>query len=495
MGIRAISLLTAAPTINYRAIGTSSSTSSNSQPSPSYGGSQSNFSAGLYSALGQMLAPDVRPTSADNQRNEILNGAATKLRLGDFAGARSDAESLLQRRADDVSALRLVGQTHLAEHNYQEAERILIKASVLAPNDARIRTELLEARTMQGSDEAVLAKARRKLSDPNERINGLRMMLRLADRSPRNTEVHLALADGFSAAGKPLQVIGALQEAVKSADKDQIDGVIARARAVVVEHPGAGIAHNLLGRALQKAGRFDAALSEFQAANNAVPYDLGYLSDLSGGYVARANQRIAGGELVSAKSDLHAAQRIDPGTRGLSHAFASLAAGEAEQDLSRGRYTSALTKLSTASAKRSGDPAFSRRLSSLYLRVGGHFESKGTDSAAFRAYAQAFQLDPVSQAARRKVGELGHKVGLAELNAKDYDDAIRYLDQAYQADRSNSTYKSDLARAYDLRGQRFQTLGKLSDAVADFKKAHALEPTNATYDTNLSTAILAVSTA
>ncbi|MCP4250720.1 MAG: hypothetical protein GY778_27080 [bacterium] len=463
------------------------------------GGSTANPTQGLYNQLGQLLgaqqsAIGTRPTTPSHtqqKRAEALERAATKIDHGDQRGGRADALQLVEQNGRDITAIRLVAHSYLTEQNYKQAERYYARALALAPDSALLKGELANARDLQEDDEQVLTAARRQLKNGATRTQGLRLLLHLTDRSPNNVEAYLALADDFTAHREPVEVIGALQEAVRVADDSNIKAVISRAQALVDDHGDVGLTHNILGRALQKAGHLDRAIGELKAGADIAPNNFSYRQNLASGYVARALHRLASRDVASAEADLTAARSIDPGNAGLREADARVAAERGERYLNAGLNDRALGKLNTAAAKAPNDVTFKKRLSALYLRLGARYLQDDTDAQALNAYIKAYELDPTSAAARRNVGQLAYSEGMDALARDDYDGAITQLERAHDTYRADTTYRQDLARAYDERGLYRQSLGQHDEALEDFKRGFELDPTNASLDANLSAALLA----
>ncbi len=439
----------------------------------------------------QANAANPAPTSqSQKQRTAALKSAADKIDTGDAEGGRAVAQRLLDKAPKDVAALRLVASSHIAEGDYKRAQRLYTRGLTLHPTDARLKGDLEDVRTLQKSDEEVLAIARRKLTDRTERPRGLRLLAHLAKRSPEDAEAHLALAEGFRAAGMPRQAIAALQEAVKHATGGESTRVINQARKLVDEYPDIGLTNNILGRALQDTGRLDDAIAELKAAVNVAPYDVGYVKDLAGAYVTRAETKLAAGNSASAESDLQAARRIDPANERMNEITARVALDRARGDISHGFYKSALGKLNTAAAKAPDDTKFKKEVASLYIRAAVHFQNRDDEAVALTAYIKAHELDPTSAIAERKVAELSHQRGLTALSTMDYDLAIAHFERAYQTHRVDTAFITDLANAYDLRGQQLLARGKMDDALEDFERGLAVDPTNSSLGESFSSAYL-----
>ena len=462
------------------------------------GNGGSSIALGLYSSLGAFIGNGAAiaalsnvPTEAEKARTASIKVIIAKIDSGDTQGGRAGAEKLLERNSNDVTALRLVAHSYLEEKNYKKAERSYLRAAALAPDNPFVKTDLANAQALQKSDDEVLALARRKLKSPTHEIGAARLLMRLTDRSPDNAEAYLALAGAFEQARRPARELGALQEALKHADDAQLGEVISRSRRLSRENSGIGLPRNILGRALEKAGRQTEAITELQTAVNTAPYNTSYRTDLANAFIARGSERLAGRDFISAKADLYSARGIDPANSRLDELDGRLSARLAARDFAYGRYTAAAGHVANATANAPDDERFKKDLANINIGLGAHFRENGDTSLALTSYMSALELDPTSIIARRNVGELSHIQGLAAVAIADYDRAIEYLERAYHSNGNDLDYGPDLANAYDLRGQRSVILGNLDDAIADFTRGIAIDPTNASLSTNLSSAVLA----
>ncbi|MFQ5591394.1 MAG: tetratricopeptide repeat protein [Phycisphaerae bacterium] len=457
--------------------------------------SRTNYAQGLYDSLGALVASGrlrevpARPQQEVDSRTAALKAIAAKIDSGDARGGRADAMRLLEGRADDITALRLVAHSYLAERNYPSAEQYYMRASALAPDNVTLRQDVTIARELQRSDSDVLRYARRLIARPYERDTGMRLLLRLTDRSPDNAQAYLALSDGFTAARKPVQALVALHEAEVRADSEQAAEVIGRARDLARAYPDLGLPHDILGRALVKAGRFTDGVKALQRAVDLTPDNSGYVSDLANAYLGRAADRLARGDTRGAAPDLLAAERLDPFSSGLAEALGRAALLDARDDVKLGRYTGALKKLRTAAIKGPDDASFKRQVAALYTSVGAHYRDSQGTSTAYLAFSRAYELDPSSEVARKNFGELAHQLGLNARGNRQYDNAVDYLTEAYETQKTNVTYRKDLAIAYDARGQDLLSDNKLADAIEDFKRAYRLDPSNASIEANLTAAM------
>ncbi len=297
-------------------------------------------------------------------------------------------------------------------------------------------------------------------------------------------------AEGFSTGEKSEQALAALQEAVRVTDESRMDAVIACLEEVAEDQPQADMPHNLLGRALKKAGRLDEAVDELRIAAGLAPYNLGYIADLADVYIARAEAKVADGKPLTANADVDAARAIDPANCGLAEASARLAADRAGRAMSSRQYNKVLSELRKAAAGAPDDVHFRKTVAALYVRAAQHFKSQGGNSVALSSFERAYELDPTSVVARDNVAGLSHTIGMTALNGANYDRAITYLTKAFNTYRPDDTYGQDLARAYDLRGQQRLSLGKLDEAIEDFTKGITLDPTSSSLNAHLSAAVL-----
>ena len=490
----------------YAASGGSTSATSSSSTSffgPAFllGGSASskNTTSGLYTALGDAVgglssnaaaAWTTYSTAANEERRAALESAATLIDAGDTAGGREEAQALLDKNPRDPAALSIVAHSYLKEQNYKEAERYYARALAFLPSNASLQSSLQNVRTLQRSDDDVLAEAKHKLASPQTLTDGLRLLFYLTERSPDNAEAYLAMADGFQAAGKPLQVLGSLQEALAAADDaDELNGVITRAQAFVDRYGQVGLGHNVLGRALLKAGRSDEAIRELKIATERAAENVAYADDLASAYVERAEDHVQAGRMSSAKADLDTAFSINPSDSKYREVAARLSLAQAEREMTGYRYSRALFQLNRAYSAAPDDESFRKRLSAAYVRLARYYHNNGDENIARDAYKKAYDLDSSSSAARRYAAQLSHEKGLDYLSKTIYVKAIEDLEYAYQAERANATYKEDLSRAYHRYGLELLRQDELDDAICYMEKAFALAPTNAEIGADLSDAI------
>ncbi|MCP4589173.1 MAG: hypothetical protein GY842_00375 [bacterium] len=450
------------------------------------GGSPVDAALGLYNSLGQTMAAfNPQGTSqaqataaADERHNAALANVAGLLRVGDIQGGRSAAMAMVRKNSQDASALALIGRSHAMEQDYAEAERYYGRASALAPSQARIRSDLENVRTLQQSDDEVLAVARRKLKIGGSSEDALRLLFELTDRSPQNAEAHVALSDAFAVHGQALESLLSLQTANIFAAGATVGEVIQRAEKLVERHPDVGMVHNLLGKALGKVGRTREAFQELAIAHSVAPNNVTYGHDLAEAYVKQAEDKLSGGDLTGAGADLSKAYEISAWTDGYRETTARLEAERGKRDLDAGRYTMGIQHLNSAKSHAPADESFRSRLSLQYLRVARYMHGRGENNSALNMYKAANELDPTSYTARYNTAVLSHAEGLERRDELDYEQAIEHLERAYQLESHNDQYRQDLAGVYDLNGVYLQALGKLDEAIESFDKGRLLDPAN-----------------
>ena len=428
-------------------------------------------------------------TAAEQARADALTTASVLLDHGDIATGRAAAQTLLASNPNDTDALALVAHSYLLEQDFDEAERLYRQAASIEPTNAGYQVALQDVETLRGSDDEVLAAAKQKLASPTTTEDGLRLLAHLTDRNGESAEAFAMMAAAFRERGKPQQAVGSLHEAVKYAEGTDLTTVTELAQQMVNDHPTVGLTHNILGRALSKAGDHDSAIMELKTATNIAPFNVGFITSLGDAYVQRAYARLEDGNYVGAEGDLNLAQSFDPGNKQLAEGRARVSAYRAEQDIDNGHHANALSRLSTAARGAPDDDAFKQDLANLYLRVATEYEKDGDTAIALSAYMKALEFDPDSTRARQHVSTLSHQRGLDALANQSYDTAIEHLQRAYDTYRPDATYGQDLAEAYNQRGQQRVALGDLDDAIDDFRAGISIDPTNTSLTANYSAAM------
>ncbi len=445
------------------------------------GGSADAFTAGVYDAAARRAAQRsgaVRRGLA-RKRQRLIHEAVRQINRGNFGAARTIASRLLKRDVNDVAALRLAGKSYLREQQYDLAQRFFARAAALAPHSEAAQRDLRDARLLARSDAEVLKVARQKLASRATRSDAMRLLGHLARRSPDNAEVFTLLGQGYLDAGVDKRALDALDAALEHASKRQVSAILAQARQLVARQPESGATHNLLGRALRKAGRFDDAIGELAAATRLTPGHAGYVRDLAGAYVARGLELLKRGKTTLAGVDIERARALDIDNPSLDEAEARIAADRGEQHLMAGRFGKALAELKQAADKAPQlDERFRRHVATLLARLGSAFKANNDDGSALTAFARALKVAPGLSIAQINVAELSYSEGQKALTDNRFDDAIAHFQRAREADPSEKIYRTALADAFDQRGFVFLGLGEIDAALHDFRAGIALDPTN-----------------
>ncbi len=450
-------------------------------PSFILAGSSDQFLAGVYDAAARRAGQKAAAAQDGlaRKRQRLIHEAVRQINRGNFAAARAIAGRLLRRNSNDVGALRLAGQAYLREQKYDLAQRYFSRAASLAPRSEAVQRDLRDAKLLAKSDDAVLAVAEKKLNKAATRSEAMRILGHLARRSPDNPKVFALLGRGYLDFGVSRRALDALDEALRNAEKEDAPAIIEQARRLVAREPESGAAHNLLGRALQKAGRFDDAIRELKIAADLGDGNAKYVRDLASAYVARGLDLLKKNKTTQAGIDIAQARALDIANPALAEAEARIAADRGEQHLIAGRYGKALAELKKAADDAPElDARFRKKVAALLSRVGGALKAKKADSSALDAFRAAYALDPNLEVARINVAELSYSEGQKALTDHRYDDAIEHFQRARKADPTKRSYRTALADAFDQRGFISLQLGEIDAALHDFRAGIALDPTN-----------------
>lgn len=457
-------------------------------PSFVLSGSSDQFLSGVYDAAARRAGQ--KAAAARNglarKRQRLIHEAVRQINRGNFSGARAIASRLLKRNLNDVGALRIAGQAYLHEQQYDLAQRYFSRAASLAPRSEAVQRDLRDAKLLSKSDDDVLAAAEKKLKKAATRADALRILGHLARRSPDNPKVFTLLAQGYLDFGVSRKALQALDEALRQAEKEDAPAIIEQARRLVAREPESGATHNLLGRALQKAGRFDDAIRELAVAADLGDGNAKYVRDLASAYVARGLDLLKKNKTTQASIDIEKARSLDIANPLLAEAQARVAADRGEQHLIAGRFSKALAELKQAAdGAPELDERFRKKVATLLARLGGAFKAENADSSALDAFRAAFELDPELDVAKINVAELSYSEGQKALTDNRFDDAIEHFQRARKADPTRSTYRTALADAFDQRGFVSLQLGEIDAALHDFRTGIALDPTNSSLFTHL----------
>ena len=177
----------------------------------------------------EVLAEDARDADA------LLVRAAIALRRDDPERAISDLRALLRDTQDSVAALRLLAQAHAQKQDMALAQDALEKAIEMAPSDPAAYLQLANLRAQNGD------------------MDGALMVLeRLLAQAPENTAAQIAMAR------------------IRLGQQD-IDALNRTAQRVLGSRPEHGLGYYLKGIVLQRQGKLDASVEQFETALEKAP--------------------------------------------------------------------------------------------------------------------------------------------------------------------------------------------------------------------------------
>jgi tetratricopeptide (TPR) repeat protein len=471
--------------------------------------------------------------SPDQQKADqaAVDQAFELINQGQYEQARGLMEKLLSEDKTNSAAVHAIGYAHLSEGNYQAAERMFLKAHALNPtvgydNDAR------NARVLQLDDQTVLARARAMVNAPEQRSEGIRILIALTQRSPDDAGAHLLLGDTLLKAGDQADGLLQYSSAIRSANSGQLEQIETRLTDLARSAPKSAFLQQLLGKIRVRQGRFEQAVQTLTRANELADNGYGYRRDLAEAQVGLGRELLKSGDLNAAMAAFQRARDLDPTGRETKAAVAEGCLARAEQNARRRDYQSAVQDYRMAAdlLGKNGDQALRERAAHGVFAVGRTLERRRIEAGEeidgeVLAFQVAYDLSPDNNTYKRKLADTRNALGdqlyadggyeqaaqaylrahqlfqydatykantitafvaygdqrLASLN---YTDAVEAYREAYKVDTGRMGTKQKLADAYNARGLDYMSLEKYTLAVADFKEALRLFPDNAEYQAN-----------
>jgi tetratricopeptide (TPR) repeat protein len=239
---------------------------------------------------------------------------------------------------------------------------------------------------------------------------------------------------------------------LRKSDAAALGEAIAHVQTAMRLHPDAE-AHNNLGLARQRQGRFEEAIREHREAIRLKPglaeahYNLG----LALAAVGR------GGEAIAAYTE---AARLNPTNVETRHNLANALRAA-------GRYDEAIEQVRVALTIRPGSVELHQNLGDTLLRAGRLDEAAGV-------YRRALMLRPDS-------GELHNNLGVALRSAGRLEESAAAFGEAARVAPSVALVHTNL-------GDVFERLGRIDEAIASYQRALALDPSSAAAQQNLARA-------
>lgn len=445
--------------------------------------------------------------------NRDLLLVLAKLRSGDIAAARAQAQSVLDRRPDDPAAHRLMGGFFLSTGDLDAAREEFGKVLELNANDkgailslARVDVAAGNPAAAQRRLEAVLEREPGDLATLNalaqvaamqgDTAQAVVQLERARKANPAAAEPSLKLARHFLEQGDLARAEQLALEAVRKApnsghahlmlgmvrtrDGRPSEAQASLERATIVQ-PNFAEAHLMLGGVRQELGLLDAAIASYKRAIELSPDSLMAHSALAGAYVALGNAAAAdklAGELVERFPD-----RAEPlvlvgdlanGRDQLAEALEaynkaariapdrSLAAKRADVRRRLG-YDNPANVLEDW-VREHPDDMVARQM------LGEHYLAAGQYERAITAYTATMEAAP-SAATAMKMAAAHNLAGRAQQ-------AVRWLERALELEPGSAQAKAALANLELRRGnqaralQLAQALRKSNPDVVDH---HVLE--------------------
>jgi tetratricopeptide (TPR) repeat protein len=456
-------------------------------------------------ASGQTALADAEQATGIVANASTLSARArAKVRVGDYPGAKMDAEAALQNDPESAAGHIALGEALLGLGRPADAVDALQKAAATASRSRCLlcadnvttlaRTRLALALIGAGRALEAVAVARQATSDDPRSGEAFAVLgtAILAENkahwndaiaqaqmgtfnNPKNPLVHVMVARLFEAGNNPQQADQHYRMALET-DPDyaparvarlqmlvaggQLDDAEAQARKLVQETPRSGDAHLALGTILARKNQF---LEAIPVLEKAVQYSPG--SALGHALLGLAAQRA--GRYPQAAEAYRQAVRLDPKNQAYQESF-GLVLGQAGQHREGAEVLRRLTST----------PGYDR--SAGFTNLGWVYRNmdprQPTQSAA--AYRRALELDPKSTQAA-----LG--MGWADVYADDYDQGIAAFTQALKIDVKVAGeayygiarcyyFKEDMDRA-EAAASKAQAAGRnvsgLLEAIARYRAA------------------------
>jgi tetratricopeptide (TPR) repeat protein len=398
------------------------------------------------------LAQNAADERYNEERNGVLTSAVGYLDDGNPAEARTIAQGLLDEDGQDAAAAHIIGRSYLDEQDYEAAETYFARASALAPDSTRFSSDLNNTRLLKQSDDKVLEAASRLVRQPERRLEGIRLLSYLADRSPDNADAHMILGDALMDEGWAGASVASYRNALIAADESQLDQLTLRFRELTQEAPDAGVTHSLLGQALQKQGHYDEAMVELKRAAAIAPANMSYHYAVAGVYGDLGHEALEQRKPADAIRYYQEAIARDPTSEGLKSGLARAHLGMAKWWQSRGQDQKASTELNAARRRApSDDEALNKDIASTFNLFGDRYRHAGDLSWAITSYERAFDLDSENLSYRRDLGMTYDAKGTELFDAGEFEAAESYYQKAVDLYPGSETYQAHLQAAKDAQ--------------------------------------------
>ncbi|HKW97440.1 MAG TPA: tetratricopeptide repeat protein [Bryobacteraceae bacterium] len=353
--------------------------------------------------------------------------------------------------------LYLRGAAELADGQFQAARKSLESALEIRPNDLAAQVRLAQSLAGMGAWDEAGAVARRILAQharsaqawyglgraqqaSGDHVGAAESYAKACELFPQYGAAHFALAQELRRAGKSAQAQEhlALYQKYVTAEPPLDDPLFER-----IHELNHGVqAHIQRGAELEKAGRFEDAVREHEAALAVDPNNVQVRVNLISLY-ART------GDKARAKEQFETAIRLNPGRSDAWYNYGVLLYGERQVAEAAEAFRHAI--------------AINPNYAEAHNNLGAIEEQQGKLDDAEREFREAIAAQPDYPLARFHLGRI-------LVNRQSYQEAIREFQRALTPeDEKTPTYIYALAATYARAGDRVNALeyfGKARDAAA-----------------------------
>lgn len=486
--------------------------------------------AGIF-ALQQSAAFAPQSQQFSGAEAKMLDDAFSLMKDGRNDEAEAVLDDILARNGQNGAAIHAKGLIESFRGEHGEAERFFRRADFLAPGRG-YGEDAEDARTLSGDDETVFERATAFVASAGTRRRGIGLLLNLNERSPRNADTRILLAESFLADNDIFNGLAHLDGAIRVSDTTQLHRIETTLTNLVDAMPGAPQFQRYLGRVQMKLGQYEQALVTLDAAAKLAGSDALTRTDTALAHVGIGREALAKGNISRALISFGRAKELDPSNFNVREAMAEGYLARADQSSRMSAIANAIKFYGKAARElgKSGPESLRTRIAGGAYAAGRRLEAQHVaadedlddETVAFQA---AYDLDPDNLTYKKKLAETRNTVGDQYVADEEYDraagsyrrahelytndetykdnlinayrlsgdehaaqyeftDAILVYKKAYDVDRDDETSKNKLAEASNTRGLDYQEKNKFTEAVADFKEALRLFPDNATYQAN-----------
>lgn len=426
------------------------------------------------------------------QIQEHVFAAAAAINRGDFDAARADAQELLRRDHNDPVGYHLLGRIAAAQGDLKTAAQHFQLAVELDPGNKRFEEDAFNARQLQRPDREVLQMGQQLVQHRDTALSGVRLLFEFAGRTAA-ADVYLSVAEGFRKLKLPNQQLNALEVALSEARESDLPDLESAAREFIRQNEPVGLIHSILGRTLQRMGRFKEAVTELEMARHIAPEVQLYTSQLANVYATIGNEALEAGDLPAAQHNFTTAHDLDLRNTDISLGLAAVHAGRAKQEIAGGLDTRARSDLRQAAALVKADKALDIEIANAYMRLGNRAQDAGENATALLDFQRAHERNPDLPGLRRQMADLNLSLAQAiidedddgQLNTRQHEDIVAYHQAAFELMPLRASTRRDLANALNDFGLKLMN-GNLDyqRAVDMFKRARDLFPDDASYEAN-----------